>query len=717
MKNWKILVCGLLAAATLCGASALAESYTPGAYRASAEGKIGPVTVEVVFTEDAIDSVAVVEHTETESIAAGAIERVPKAIVDAQSLNVDSVSGATITSDAIVAAVADCVAQAGGDAQALMAKEAVSYEKKLTDGTYTASAHGHHSDVHVTVTVADNAITAVEIGEQNETVNISDAAYARIPAAIVANQSIGVDTVAGATYTSQAVINAVADCLVQAGGENAVMAFGTKVQAEPWSQDEKTETYDVVVVGSGIAGVAAALSAQENGASVALLEKLPYVGGISQTAGGGLVYPGDDGSDREGIVNYLLNRTIGNQKGLMHTPNAQVSEACIRALVDNGYDALKWMESFDVGMMFLSNCGVIHYNEILEDGSLQTKSSVQSCAVWIEGGQAYPNVGALVMTKLVKAFTDKGGALYLETPATSLVTDESGAVVGVKADGRDGRYTFNAKAVILCAGGFGASEEMIAEYAPAYIGEVNTTLVSNTGDGIRMARDIGAAVYTDAYMMGGSAQSIVTDHDMMAPYNDAETPKSAVYVNPQGIRVNSEDPESYSNSTLHINPDSRDYYWVIINEETAGQSEYLQLLESELATGNERFFKADDLVSLAKQIRMVPNTLIYTMDNYNRMCEQGEDTDLYKSPDYLHAMTEGPWYAVKAYMQYFGTVGGVVTDEHAAVLNEAGEPIPGLYAAGENSNHGVFARCYSGGESLTEAWTFGRIAGREAAKQ
>lgn len=715
MKNWKTRLCGVLAALLLLSSAAVAEGYTAGTYRADGQGKIGPVTVEVVFTQDAIERVTVVADSETPSIAAGALERIPKAVVNSQSLNVDAVAGATVTSDAILSAVAACVEQAGGDPAALQAAAAPVYEKYLTDGVYTAAAHGHHSDVHVTVTVKDNAIAGVEIGEQGESVNIADAAYARIPAAIVAHQSIGVDTVAGATYTSQAVINAVAACLQQAGGDDAAMAFSTRVEAEPWSQEEKTATYDVVVVGSGIAGVGAALSAQENGAKVALLEKLPYAGGISQTAGGGLVYPGDDGADREGIVNYLLNRTIGNQKSLMHTPNAQVSEACIRALVDNGYDALKWMESFDVGMMFLSNCGVIHYNELQADGSLQPVASLQSCAVWIEGGAVYPNVGALVMTKLVKAFTDRGGDLYLETPATGLVTDEGGAVIGVKAEGRDGRYTFNANAVILCAGGFGASEEMIAEYAPAYVGEVNTTLVGNTGDGIRMAREIGAAVYTDGYMMGGSAQSVVTDHDMMAPYNDAETPKTAVYVNPQGIRVNSEDPESYSNSTLHVNPDSRDYYWVIINEETAGQTDYLQLLQTELAAGNERFFQADTLVDLAKQIRMVPNTLIYTMDSYNALCEKGEDTDLYKSADYLHAMTEGPWYAVKAYMQYFGTVGGLVTDEHAAVLNEAGEPIPGLYAAGENSNHGVFARCYSGGESLTESWTFGRIAGIEAA--
>ncbi|MDD3409856.1 MAG: FAD-dependent oxidoreductase [Eubacteriales bacterium] len=718
MKTWKSL-CGMLLSLCLllsCTAG-LAEgaAYTAGTYTATAEGRNGAVTVEVAFSASAIESVTVTEQAETAGIADGALERIPAAIVDAQSLNVDAVSGATITSDALLTAVADCVAQAGGDVEALKQAPGAVYEKKLTDGAYTGTAHGHHSDVTVNVTVKDNAITAVEIGEQGESVNIADVAYERIPAAIVASQSIGVDAVSGATYTSQAILNAVADCLTQAGGENAVAAFSAKVPAEAWSQDEITEDYDVVVVGSGLSGIAAALSAQEGGANVLLLEKLPYVGGISQTAAGGLVYPGEEGTAAETFAERLLNRNVGNQQGWMNTPNAIVSSACVKALSENAYDALKWMESMDVGMMFMDGRPTTHYTLMNEDGSLTPTVAQLGCAIWTEQSAAAPNVGGLVLTKLAKRFTDNGGAIHLETPAKSLITDESGAVVGVKAEGVNGKYTINAKAVILCAGGFGASAEMVAEYAPAYIGEVNTTLVGNVGDGITMGKEIGAAVYQDAYMMGGSAQTIVTDADMIAPYSDHETPMTALYVNPQGVRVNSENPEPYSNSILHVNPDSRDYYWIIINQDVASQSDYINILTDELAKGNERFFTADNLFDLAKQIGMVPNTLINTMDNYNRLCAAGEDTDLFKGSDYMVAMQDGPWYAVKAYMQYFGTVGGLVTDENAAVLNEAGAVIPGLYAAGENSNHGVFARCYSGGISLTEAWTFGRIAGAQAA--
>lgn len=230
-------------------------------------------------------------------------------------------------------------------------------------------------------------------------------------------------------------------------------------------------------------------------------------------------------------------------------------------------------------------------------------------------------------------------------------------------------------------------------------------------------------------MMGGSAHTILSDEDMIAEYKDFVTPKTAVYVTPKGLRVNSENPDTYSNSTMHVNPDSRDYYWVIINEAVAQAHEvsssafipakevgtYKDLLESELAAGNERFFKADTLGELAKQIKIVPSTLMYTMNRYNALCAKGEDTDLFKSADYLVAMEEGPFYAVKAYMSYFGTVGGVVTNENAEVLKADGTVIPGLYAAGENSNHNLFNNAYAGAWSLGECLTFGRIAGRNAA--
>ena len=708
-KKWLGLL--LTLCLLLANATGMAQSYA-----ATVDGHNGPLSVEVVYAGGKIAGVTVTAHAETAGIADGALERMPKAIVDAQSLNVDTVAGATVTSKAILAAVEACVAQAGGDVQALKAAQAVAYEKTLTAGTYRAAAHGHHSDVVVDVTVTENAIVSVTVVEEGETYNIGEAAFGVIPAAIVEHQSIGVDMVAGATYTSQAIVNAVADALRQAGGENAVMAFGVKVEAEPWSEEEITADYDVVVVGSGLSGVSAAIAAQDGGAKVALLEKLPYFGGVSQTSAGAAVYPGDAGKNAQGVIDYLLYRNVGHIQGNMNTENAWISEACVRALAENAYADVKWLEEKGLAMMWIDAAALKHFGMEDEQGKIQNKTDLQGVALMLQNGTAAPDVAAHAIEKLVTDFVAKGGALYLETPATSLITDANGAVTGVKAEGRNGKYTFNAKAVCLCAGGFGASKEMIEKYAPAYIGEVNTTLVGNTGDGIRMAEEIGAAVYEDAYMMGGSAQTIVTDRDMISPYADAETPMTALYVSPQGLRLNSENPEAYSNSAMHINPDSRDYYWVIINEEVASQNEaYKAILDEQLAAGNERFFKADTVAELAKKMKMVPSMLNYTIDNYNLLCEKGEDTDLFKEPQYLVAMKNGPWYAVKAYMQYFGTVGGLVPNEKTEVLDTEGNVISGLYAAGENSNHGVFQLCYSGGLSVTECITFGRIAGQQAA--
>lgn len=720
MKILRSFVCVLVAVCMMIisiPSEAENPTFVPGTYQGKGEGRNGFVDVEVTFSDSRIETITVKSHAETPGISDGALELIPKMIIESQSLNTDAISGATITSEAIIKAVINCVQQAGGDVEALQQKDKKNYEKVLTSGAYRAAARGHHSDVVVEVVIADNVIRKIEVVEERETYNIGEAAFEVIPEQIVKNQSISVDTVAGATYTSQALISAVANCLVQAGGENALLAFSDKVVSAPWSDEIIELDYDVVVVGSGMAGIAAALAAQENGAEVALLEKLSYFGGISQTAAGGFVYPSDGGNGIEGFIERLINRSIGVMQGWMDTPNAIINKESVKVLAENSFDAIKWMEEKNIELFTMESSVKNNYQILNEQGQMEPRTHMQNVALWKEDGASAPDVGAIALKKLVNTFTSNGGDLYLETPAYSLITDDAGSVVGVKAKGKKGQYTFNAKAVCLCAGGFGASEEAIAEYAPAYMGETNVTLVSNTGDGIKMGQEIGAAIYEDAYMMGGSGHTIVSDAVMISPYADAVTPKSAVYVNPQGIRVNSEDPEAYSNSILHVNPDSRDYYWIIINEDVAAQSEYINILKEQMSNGDERFFKAESLSSLANLLGIVPNTLINTMDNYNRLCEIGQDTHLFKNPKYLVEMKEGPWYAVKAYMQYFGTVGGLITDENAAVLNKDGQIISGLFSAGENSNHGVFARCYSGGISLTEALTFGRIAGINAAKE
>lgn len=730
MNQMKRVMSALLCMVMLCTSCCVAEvaaAFQPGTYTATVDGRNGPLTVEVEFSAAAIEKVTVLEHQETEVISDGAIAKIPGAIVDAQSVKVDSISGATITSEAIVMAVSDCIAQAGGNADALTAVE-VAYEKKLTPGAYQATRHGHHSDVVVETVVTEDTIESVNIIWEGETYNIADTAFNSIPSDIVAYQSIGLDSITGATYTSRAILDAVEDCLNQAGGEVAVKAFSQKIPSEPWSEEEITETYDVVVVGSGMSGMAAALSAQEGGAKVAILEKLPYWGGVSATSATGFAYPAEDTEEGKAIqYGDLMGRFYGNRQGDTYMNGEFPHEEAVQLIVDYSQECVEWLGETVPLKTFIYDGP--RYGEVQEDGTVETKLTKFTIAQF-DMPDTIPNFGGMGFKLLVEKFVNNGGVMYMNTAADSLMTNEAGDVIGVKATGKGGHYTFNAKAVVLCTGGFGANPEMVAELAPAYIGERNVTLSSNTGDGIRMAREIGADVYDDQFMMGGSGHTILSDKDRISAYSDAVTPKAAVYVDATGMRVNSEDPMPYTNSTMHINPDSRDYYWVIVNEEVAGQDEipetmfrpyrkvgtFRDIAEQELANGNEQFYKADTLAELANKIQMVPTSLMYTMNRYNELCRKGEDTDLFKSPQYLRVMEDGPWYAVKAYMSYFGTIGGVVTDDTtAAVLREDGSVINGLYAAGETSNHNYFNNFYIAAYAMGGALIFGRVAGTNAA--
>ncbi|MDO5376708.1 MAG: FAD-dependent oxidoreductase [Clostridia bacterium] len=708
-----LMMCLLLA---FSSAVCLAEAQT---YTASADGMGGAVTVEMTVDDGAITGLAVVSHRETAGISDGAIERIPAAIVASQSLAVDTVAGATVTSEAILAAAEDCASQAGMDVEALKAANGAAAEKKLTAGTYTATRHGHHSDITVEVKVTEDAIESVAIVAQGETTNISDAAYDTLTRRIVEEQSFGVDTVAGATFTSSAVLSAVSDCMEQAGGSQAVSAFGVRVESEPWSTEEKTLDTDVVVVGSGMAGICAAISAQDEGASVVMLEKLPFYGGTSQTAGGGYFYA----EDKERMLEYELSRYNGTRKGNAEMESDYPNRAIVEKYLDEAKPTLEWFESKGMLISYYpgSNTGYA-YEKTNEDGTKEAALLSSDIAIFSVSDQSFDisvgvSGGDTFFDAMIKQFKANGGELYLETAAQSLMTDESGAVVGVKAVGKDGRYTINAKSVILCAGGFGASEEAIAEYGPAYAGEYNVTLPGNTGDGIRMAEEIGAAVHQGGFMMASGGQAFPEDDSSkLHAYMDPYTPTTAMYVNSNGQRVMSEEFYCGGASQTFVNPDSRDYYWIVINEANASASEaFKQRLEAALEEGNERFFREETLSQLADDMKVPYTSLAYTLNHYNTMCLHGEDTDFYKSQASLVAMEEGPWYAIKAYVNYFGTVGGLVTDEYGAVLDTEGNAIEGLYAAGENGNGGLFNLSYIGGHAIGGGAVFGKLSGEQAA--
>lgn len=697
---------GARAAETADGAAGQAH-YEAGSYACTGRGHGGDVTCKVTFTEDAITAVEIVSHTETPTMFAQVERYVPGCIVDGQTLNVEAVSGATMSTNAVLDAVAACVALAGGDADALRAADPAPESAALVAGTYTGVAHGHHSDIEVEVVVSETAIESVSVTEAAETFNVGDSAINVLPARIVEGQGIGVDVCAGATFTSRGILTAAASALEQAGGVEAVRAFAHRQASVAEDAPTQQVSVDVVVVGSGLAGIAAALSAQDEGATVALLEKLPYTGGTSQTAGGGLVGPNDDSDEEiEAFAQTQLHFQCGRMQG--ETQDEKYPDPdLVNMLARNAIADFAWLGEKGMQYTYYSNLG--EYGSGFTSGCAVTQFGEP-------GAVSAPNVMGMNEQALLETFTAAGGSVYTECAATELVMDGD-TVCGVKAGGAAGSFEFACSGVVLAAGGFGNNPAMVAEFAPAYKGEENWTIVGNTGDGIQMGIDAGGAVYDAAMMMGNHGHAVMTDGDMMSPYSDAVTPNEAFYVNPQGLRMNRERPVSYTGGSSYVNPDVRDYYWAIVNDEVAHASDYADFLEKYLAAGDEHFHKADTLSELAKQINISPNTLRYSLNRYNGFCEQGCDEDFNKDPAELVAMPQdsGPWYATKMEMAYFGTVGGLVINTDCAVLDADGQAIPGLFAAGENANQGFFNVCYQGGRSLTVCAVCGRVAGANAA--
>ena len=206
-----------------------------------------------------------------------------------------------------------------------------------TPGTYTAEAHGMWGTIPVTVTVSENAIESIEVGENNETAGLRQWPMNIIPQEIIESQSLAVDTVTGATVTSRGIISAVEDCLKQAGADVAAL----KVAAEKEPAQDVEASADVVIVGGGGAGLAAACSATENGATVIVVEKMGTLGGNSMVSGGIYNAPDPEAQAPLGIEDSPEFFAQQTWEGGDKIANKElVDEMCFNAL-----DGLKWMES------------------------------------------------------------------------------------------------------------------------------------------------------------------------------------------------------------------------------------------------------------------------------------------------------------------------------------------------------------------------------------
>ena len=307
-------------AMTLCLMLGVAVAENENTFTGTAKGFGGDVSVTITVEDGKITDALVTGDNETPSIGGQAVETLGGAIVEAQSAEFDSVSGATVTSSAVREALKDAMRQAG-----LM--EAAS--QTMTAGTYEFTYRGYCSNVTVATTVSETAIEQVEVVSNDETVGIGSYAIERIPAAIVENQTAGVDGVSGATATSNAILSAVRDALNAAGAD---MAIYNRTPEAPEAVDETYDT-DVVVVGAGAAGFAAAVTALQDGADVIVLEKMDIPGGNTVRSSGVWNVAGPDQKEIDDFVEYTM-------KGGHYMNN----EALVRVMVEGSWQIGPWLK-------------------------------------------------------------------------------------------------------------------------------------------------------------------------------------------------------------------------------------------------------------------------------------------------------------------------------------------------------------------------------------
>ncbi len=319
----------------------------------------------------------------------------------------------------------------------------------------------------IEVVFTNDKIESIKILGQNETSGISDEAIEKLPGKIISDQSLAVDGISGATVSSNAILGAVEDCVKQAGGN-----LENLKKKKETANEAKTEeaSYDIVVIGAGAAGTAAALSASEKSKSLLLLEKTAKPMGAGTLAGG--LFAAESSLQKE------AGKTVSKEwlyDEYMKSSSGYMNSLLVRTIIEESSETVDWLMKNGCELSLVDAGAGGSYTHIGMPATLH----------------GYKEGGAVAITRLIESFKNNGGTVMFSTPATELIKDGNGKITGVMAKKEDGTtLKVNAKAIIVATGGFGGNEEMLKEiFGNDYtVGEVTT----NVGDGIKMAWDAGA---------------------------------------------------------------------------------------------------------------------------------------------------------------------------------------------------------------------------------
>ena len=651
-------------------------AYKTGSYTATADGFGGPVEVTVeIGSNGGITDVTIKGDKETPDIGGAAIPVLKQAILTNQTADVDGVSGATFTSDAVRTAAGAALAQAGGEEVAAGPKAADG--NLFIPGTYTETGTGFGGEITVTTTVSENKIEDVQITGDHETENIGTFAVQMLGERILAAQSPNVDALTGATVTSNAILGAFKKTLTAAGAD--MSAFAPAEDKGKALKKYEDLTTDIVIIGAGGAGMTAAINATQAGKDVILVEMMPYAGGNTTKATGGMNAAETHYQKEQGIEDSVEQFVEDTMKG-GHDIN---DRDLVTIMAENSAAGIDWLDSIGAPLPKISFSGGATNQRIHapEDGS---------------------GVGAYLVTALLKKMDELGIKVMYNTKATDLLSLE-GTVNGVMAESDDAYYTIHSKAVILATGGFGNNQEMIVSYRDDLEGTVTTSAPGIMGDGIVMAQAVGAdLVDIDQIQLHPTVEQKTSMLITESVRGDG-----AILVNQDGKRFTDELLTRDKVSAAELaQPGS--YAYIIFDQKLR---EGLKATEKYISTGIT--VQGDTIEDLAAQIDVDPATLAETLANWNKCVADKNDAEFGRTTGMDNDLSTPPYYAIKIAPGIHHTMGGVHIDTGAHVIDLNGKVIPGLFAAGEVVG-GVHGGNRLGGNAVADIVVFGRISSASA---